>query len=84
MKLVVKMRKQLINMEKEITNIKVYKWDFEGQGLFEATVTDGELTDIRFNHRGSLHEFSNGLGCHDIDFLKAVQKALKELFKELK
>ena len=55
-------------------------WDFKGMGLFEATIWDGKLTDIRFCRKGSSvtsEVLWASTGCEG--FLKSVYQALGEL-----
>ena len=67
---------------KEDYNIKVYKWEFEGMGLFEASFKGDELTDLRFCPSGSDIEIGS-LYNTDLKFLRAVKKALSQLFDHL-
>jgi len=64
-------------------NIKRYEWDFSELGLFEATIKDGELTDLRFCMSGSSVD-SGGLHTNDVEYLEAVSKALIELLPLVK
>ena len=67
---------------KEDYNVKVYRWEFEGMGLFEATFKDGKLTDLRFCRRGSdLSMFT--LFTTDLGYLRAIHEALSQLFDHL-
>ena len=68
-------------MTKTEENIKTYKWKFKQFGLFEATVTNGKVNDIRFCESGL--SFVTALYTNNLAFAKAVYRALGELFKEL-
>jgi len=70
-------------MKKQTEIIKTYSWNFKNYGLFQATVSNGELTDLRFCCNGSSFK-SDLLWTKDIGFLKCVYKALGEFLKELK
>lgn len=57
----------------------IYGWDFEGLGLFEATINDDKtIRDLRFCPQGS--NLGEGLYTTDKKFLRAVYEALKDLF----
>ena len=61
---------------------KVYEWDFEGLGLFQATIrVNGEIIDLRFCEHGS--SLDSSLCTKNKDFLRAIYEALKELFSEV-
>lgn len=59
-------------------------WDFKGMGLFEATIWDGKITDVRFFRKGS-NVTSEVLwasnGCEE--FLKFVYQALGDLLEHI-
>lgn len=63
-------------------NIKTFKWDFKGLGLFETTLKNNKITDLKFcRNRSSL---DMALFSADMKFLRAVNKALTDLFEYLK
>lgn len=67
---------------KEKVSYKVYEWDFEKLGLFRATINDdGTIIDLRFCDKESGLE--RALYAPNKDYLRAVYKALKDLFKEV-
>ena len=61
-------------------NQEILTWDFKDMGLFQATVWDGKITDVRFCRKGSNISSENlwaSNGCEE--FLKFVYEALGEL-----
>ena len=66
---------------KENYNTKIYRWDFKNFGLFEATLVDFKLTDLRFCKSGS--NLGSGLHTDDVEFLRAIHTALGELLEIL-
>lgn len=65
-------------MEVKRCTQETLKWDFEGCGLFETTIWDGKITDLRFHRTGS--ESGEMLWALEgsENFLKCVYKALGE------
>ena len=67
-------------MEIQKAHREILGWNFEGMGLFEATIWDGKITDIRFCRKGSSMTSEvlwASTGCEE--FLKFVYEALGEL-----
>lgn len=63
---------------------EVLTWDFSGLGLFETTLWDGKITDIRFCRAGSNlggETLCASSGCEE--FIKAVHEALGDVIKYL-
>ena len=60
------------------------RWEFEGYGLFEATIWDGRITDLRFHRTGSENDEMLWASKGSEDFLKCVYKALGETLDYLK
>lgn len=64
-------------------NKETLSWDMPGQGLFEATMCNGELIDLRFLKNGSNiagYCLLVGSDVGNMDFLKCVYIALSEFF----
>lgn len=65
-------------------NRETIKWNINGMGLFEATIWDGRITDIRMHRQGSPLDGQRlwaSQGCEE--FLRAVHGALGDLLDHL-
>lgn len=70
----------------ENENRKTLNWDLEDFGLFEASLSDGKINDVRMCRQGSNITGVDSLwACEGSEeFLKQVHKALGQLLKYIK
>ena len=63
---------------------EIIRWDIKGMGLFEATIWDGRITDVRMHRQGSNLDGERlwaSNGCEE--FLRVVHNALGDLLDHL-
>ena len=64
-------------------NTKIINWN-TNFGLFELTLIDNKLEDLRFCRNGSSLDHGLYASCNDLDFIKKVHECLTELLNYLK
>jgi len=78
----------MMNVKTTESHTTIYTWDYEGMGLFQATLVNGVLVDLRmFRHGSSVNEsglwISSCCDKDDIAYLRHVRDALAELLEIL-